>query len=56
MRVKLLIELSGARDGAPWPARGEEVELPDEEAALMCANGYAEPVASRRKAETRSKD
>lgn len=55
MRVKLLIELSGDRDGRPWPARGEEVDLPDDEGALMCANGYAEPVAERKRPETRSK-
>jgi hypothetical protein len=45
MRVKLKSDVSGTRDGQPWPARGEEVDLPDDEGAALCAAGMAEPVA-----------
>lgn len=44
MRVKMIVQLSGTRDGKPWPGRGETVDLPDEEAAAMCAAGMAETV------------
>lgn len=65
MRIQMKIELSGARDGVKWPGIGSEVDLPDDEAAQMCANGYAAPVAeraepetaaSRHRAESRAKD
>lgn len=44
MRVKMIVQLSGTRDGKPWPGRGETMDLPDEEAAQMCASGMAETV------------
>lgn len=44
MRVKMIVELSGSRDGKPWPRRGEIADLPDEEAAQMCASGMAETI------------
>jgi hypothetical protein len=37
-------DVSGLRDGKPWPPRGGTVELPDEEAAALCSAGTAEPV------------
>lgn len=46
MRVKMIVQLSGTRDGKPWPGRGEVVDLPDEEAAQMCASGMAETAKS----------
>ncbi|MBK7450573.1 MAG: hypothetical protein IPJ47_14590 [Anaerolineales bacterium] len=63
MRVRLLLQLTGTRDGVRWPAPGGEVDLPDREGAKMCASGYAEPVAAKaaaekataRKPETRKK-
>lgn len=45
MRVRMKVDVSGARDGQPWPGRGKAVDLPDEEAASLCAAGMAEPVA-----------
>ena len=51
MRIKLKVHLSGTRNGAEWPGYGEEIELPDEEAASMVAAGMAEPVATFRNAE-----
>jgi hypothetical protein len=44
MRVKMKVQVSGTRDGLPWPDRGETVDLPDEEAAQLCAAGMAETV------------
>lgn len=61
MKVKMRIPLSGTRDGQAWPGVGEEVDLPDDEAAEMCARGHAEPVAANAekataaRPETRSK-
>lgn len=44
MLVKMRAELSGLRNGQPWPPIGGVIELPDDEAATMCANGTALPV------------
>ena len=54
MHVKLKVDMSGTRDGAPWPARGETLEVDDAEGADLCAAGMAEPVTKRdaEKAET----
>ncbi|KAA9110179.1 hypothetical protein [Microbacterium rhizomatis] len=39
--VVMVIGISGLRDGEPWPAPGESIVLPADEAALYIANGYA---------------
>lgn len=52
MRVKMKADISGSRNGRPWPRRGESVDLPDQEAAQLCAGGMAEPVAAKAKPET----
>lgn len=44
MKVRLKVDISGSRNGAPWPGRSSIVELPDDEAARMCQNGMAVPV------------
>jgi hypothetical protein len=49
MRVRMKVSLSGSRNGVSWPARGEEVVLPDGEAADLCRSGLAEPVAEPEK-------
>jgi topoisomerase IA-like protein len=46
MKVRMKVDISGARDGQSWPARGETADLPDEEAASLCASGMAEPVTA----------
>lgn len=59
VKVKMRVHITGTRNGAHWPEPGGVIDLPDNEAADMCAQGYAEPVAqkSRDKTETRtSKD
>jgi hypothetical protein len=46
MKVKLKVQLSGTRDGVPWPAVGSVVELPDDEARSMLVSGTASPLDS----------
>lgn len=46
MKVKMKIWISGTRNGEAWPAPGVEIDLPDGEAAKLCANGSALPVRS----------
>jgi hypothetical protein len=45
MRVRMKIEVSGARNGVAWPKRGETLEVSDAEGADLCSSGLAEPVA-----------
>lgn len=52
MRVRLLVSLSGTRDGQPWPPMGNEMDLPDAEARDMIAALQAIPVAEFGRAET----
>lgn len=44
MQVRMMIAVSGTRDGEPWPPVGGTVDLPDEEARHMCAAGLARAV------------
>jgi hypothetical protein len=46
MKIRLKSDVSGSRDGVPWPPRGSVVDLPEEEAVPMCQNGMAVPVDS----------
>lgn len=46
MRVKLKGDMSGTRDGVPWPCRGEEIDLPDDEGVALCAAGMAVPAGA----------
>lgn len=48
MRVRMKVEVSGTRNGHPWPRRGEVVDVPDAEGADLCAAGLAEPVVDDR--------
>lgn len=41
--VTMLVTISGTRDGADWPRRGQVLNLPDGEAADLIAAGLAEP-------------
>ncbi|MFJ1765061.1 hypothetical protein ACIOD2_32370 [Amycolatopsis sp. NPDC088138] len=43
MRVTMKASVSGSRDGQSWPAIGETVDLPDEEAVHLCGAGIAAP-------------
>lgn len=42
MRVRMKVTVSGTRDGEPWPTKGGEVDLPDDEAKHLLAGGLAE--------------
>lgn len=42
--VRLNISISGMRDGEPWPPKGATVDLPDQEASDMIAQGYVDAV------------
>jgi hypothetical protein len=44
-QVRMLVTISGTRDGADWPARGELATLPTDEAAAMVAGGLVEIAA-----------
>lgn len=46
MKIRMLVEMpEGAqRNGQPWPAKGEDTELPTAEAAHLVASGVAEEV------------
>lgn len=43
MRVTLLVDVSGTRNGSPWPPRLSAVDLPDDEADTMVRAGMAKP-------------
>lgn len=48
MKVRLIVSLTGTRDGVDWPPIGEAFDLPDGEAADYIAAGLcvkAEPSA-----------
>lgn len=44
MRIRMLVEMAGTRDGEPWPKKGDEAELPTAAAAHLVASGVAEEV------------
>ena len=44
MKVRMLTQQSGTRDGQPWPAPGKEVDVPDAEARALIRGGSAEPL------------
>lgn len=52
MRVRLLVSLSGTRDGVPWPTMGNTIDLPDAEARDMIHAQQAIPDTGHRHAET----
>lgn len=43
MRVRMTHNIGGFRNGAPWPRKGDSIDLPDHEAADLIQVGYAEP-------------
>lgn len=57
MKITLIHNISGTRNGVPWPERGGSVDLPDDEARALIALGMAvesdEPAAERPKPERR---
>lgn len=57
MRIRMLVEMpDGAmRNGEPWPAKGENTDLPTAEAAHLVASGVAEEVVDQEPAPSRSR-
>lgn len=49
MKVRIKGDISGSRNGVPWPKRGETMELSDDEGAQLCASGLASPVKDSEK-------
>lgn len=47
MRIRMLVEMAGSRDGQPWPAKGEEADLPTAAAAHLISAGVAETVEAK---------
>jgi len=41
VRVIMRARITGTRNGVEWPAPGEPVDLPQDEAELLVANGLA---------------
>lgn len=41
MRVTMKARITGTRNGVEWPAPGESIDLPQDEAELLVANGQA---------------
>jgi hypothetical protein len=41
MIVTMLRQVSGTRDGVDWPAPGESIDVPDDEAESLIGNGLA---------------
>lgn len=46
MDVRMKVDISGVRDGKPWPMTGEVASLPTNEAVELCAQGYAVPLST----------
>lgn len=49
MRVKMLFQITGTRDGEDWPAPGEVIDVPAEEAKSLLANKLATRPSPERK-------
>lgn len=41
MKIIMKVAVSGSRDGERWPGKGEQVDLPPDEAADLIAAGLA---------------
>lgn len=55
MRIRMLVEMPGTRDGEPWPAKDEIADLPTAAATHLVASGVAEEVTSAQQTRARRK-
>jgi hypothetical protein len=46
VRVRLIGQMSGTRDGVDWPPRGSVIELPDDEARALIGGRMAVEMAA----------
>lgn len=44
MKIRMNIDISGTRNGEPWPPKGEVADVPTGEAQHLVAAGIAEEV------------
>lgn len=51
MKVTLRALITGTRNGKEWPAPGEDIDLPEQEATDLITLGLATPVTTHRDAE-----
>lgn len=51
MKIRMKVDVSGTRNGEPWPARGDTIDLPADEAQSLIDSNMAE-AASNTKIET----
>ncbi|MFI9005099.1 hypothetical protein [Streptomyces sp. NPDC053541] len=56
MRVRMRVKISGTRDGAEWPDRGDTIDLPDDEAEQLIRYGGAEPTEPEAAEDTVDED
>jgi hypothetical protein len=42
MKVQMKYQITGLRNGEPWPEPGTQIDLPDDEGAMVIASGMAE--------------
>jgi F0F1-type ATP synthase epsilon subunit len=42
MKIKMRVSITGTRDGQEWPAAGETIDLPADEATALVDAGIAE--------------
>lgn len=47
MRVRMKVNITGARDGEPWPKPGETIDVPEYEGRDLIGAGYADEVMVR---------
>lgn len=51
MKIRMKVDISGTRNGEPWPAKGEIIDLPADEAQSLIDGNMAETIA-KTKTET----
>lgn len=53
MRIRMLVDMpeGATRNGEPWPAKGEAVDMPTADAAHLVASGVAEEVTDQAEGE-----
>lgn len=42
-RIRMLVQITGLRNGHDWPGIGEVIDMPDDEAAIHLRMNVAEP-------------
>ena len=46
MKIKMRVSITGTRDGQEWPAAGETIDLPVDEATALVDAGLAEAAST----------